>query len=372
MDIELVSKDSPRWIGFLHFLKSVVFSFLFAIIVTLLSLVIGLSTGVFLVGFYFSSFQQDVVLFFLSTLLGTWLSARITDTRNQDKKKILKASMYWAVALQMLIWIRLWGEQVPHYGETGREQLYEQIPLSIMILIEFYIISKIFLKDKLGDGDAEKGGGKMEAEEKNIADIELKWSVSPEESQGKEKAVLFMAIPLIIYGFFVSVFNSDINLDLKGLGIILGSFIVIAIISFSVIWFSIHFRKNKVREYKMNAEGMRIAYGEDSAFFRWEEFSSFFSDANMGGSTERSYVGLRNREFARKADAYLEEVKDVSGANFYLKLKPKSIIEKVFRYGNLVFVHGKPENYGAIYEMLSGRLEENESKYPGFGRILYK
>lgn len=140
---ELVSKTSPNWLGFSHFFKSIIFGFISMFVL----IIVGLGFPD-LFGFYFATFWQTMRLLFLSTLLGVGLSAFLTNKRQGDPDKILWISMTWFIGSQLIILATLfWGDQTPHYGVTNRDQFYEQIPLSVMMLAEFYFVSKIFLKN---------------------------------------------------------------------------------------------------------------------------------------------------------------------------------------------------------------------------------
>lgn len=140
-----MNKNSSAWVGFLHFIISAAFLFLFIATLPLINL--ALDNDFF--GFFFTTFWQDVRLFFVATFLAVCLTSWFTNHRCMDPKKVLAISTFWFVGLQILILgLLLFGNSTSHYGLTNQDDFFTQIPLSIMMVIEFYILSRILLKNK--------------------------------------------------------------------------------------------------------------------------------------------------------------------------------------------------------------------------------
>lgn len=145
LNTEIVSKNSPAWIGFLHFIKSVIFIFVFGVVLQIL----GLSFDD-LFGFYFATFWQTMRLLAISTFLGVGLAALLTRKNLVEANRVLISSTIWFMGAQLLILATLfWGDPTPHYGITSRDQYYDQLPLSIAMIIEFYFVSKYFFRTRV-------------------------------------------------------------------------------------------------------------------------------------------------------------------------------------------------------------------------------
>lgn len=135
---EIVNEHSPRWRGFLYCVKSTFFILLFMTVLQVAEAMILFS------GFDLNIPWQEGVLLFLATLLGVAMSAFLTDVSQLDSGKMLLAATGWFVALHMLLLGLLYlGGDAEHYGVSYREQSFEQLPISIVMVLTFFIISRM-------------------------------------------------------------------------------------------------------------------------------------------------------------------------------------------------------------------------------------
>lgn len=147
MDIlkkEIVAKDSPAWVGFRYALLAMVSIEVFSFVLSI--------TWPDIFGFYFSTVRQDIMRTVAGTLLGTLFSAgaafRIIK-KAQNHQGILKASVLWFVIFQIaFLFLAFISSSGIHYGKTATDNLLETLPLSILMVIGFYLLSWLFIKKR--------------------------------------------------------------------------------------------------------------------------------------------------------------------------------------------------------------------------------
>ncbi|MDP2655829.1 MAG: hypothetical protein Q8P17_04945 [bacterium] len=148
MDIlkkEIVAENSPMWIGFQHALLAGVSIFIFSFALSI--------TWMDVFGFYFSTVRQDILLTVSGTLLGTLFSAVILfriSKKAENPQGILKASVLWFtifhVALLFIFFVS--SGSGTHYGKTATDNLLETLPLTLIMIVGFSLLSWLFLKKR--------------------------------------------------------------------------------------------------------------------------------------------------------------------------------------------------------------------------------
>lgn len=201
--------------------------------------------------------------------------------------------------------------------------------------------------------------------------FEFKWTITPEEERSREKALLWISIPIVVLLTFE--FISGIIFDDDG-GAKDGDIIIITIILVSISFLFViaysFFRRRSERNYYVNNSGIRISNEKESGSFSWEDFKFFFCIPDMANQIRPD---IKERTLLQeKFTEYAEKTKNISGVVFYFKLKPKTRLEKIFKYSNTIIVYSEPDNYQKIYNSLINILEYKKNQLPGFGKLLYK
>lgn len=147
-----VNFKSPRWIGFVHFVGSLIFSFLTLIGGTLLSMY-EISPFNIIFGFFFATITQTILTYVVCFGVGTSISMTLQKfTRvifDEDRARIVQYSTYWFFGFWVCIILFLYlGDQTPSYGVTPREELYSNAMIAPFIIIEYYVISQFLLMRK--------------------------------------------------------------------------------------------------------------------------------------------------------------------------------------------------------------------------------
>lgn len=148
MDIlkkEIVDKNSPAWVGFQHALLAMVSMWIFSSTLSI--------TWMDFFGFYFSTVLQSIRLTIAGTLLGTLFSAVVLFRilkKAENPHGILKASVTWLIIfhISLLLIFFIMSGSGTHYGKTATDNLLETLPLSIIMIIGFSLLSWLFLKKK--------------------------------------------------------------------------------------------------------------------------------------------------------------------------------------------------------------------------------
>lgn len=148
MDIlkkEIINKNSPMWIGFQHALLTMLSIWIFLAVLSI--------TWPDFFGFYFSTVRQEFMIVIVSTLLGTLFSAVVLfwiSKKAENPQGILKASVVWFIIFQIsLLFITFISSPGIHYGKTAVDNLLETLPPTIIMIIEFSLLSGLFLRRKI-------------------------------------------------------------------------------------------------------------------------------------------------------------------------------------------------------------------------------
>lgn len=147
---ELVSKNSPTWVGFQHAVCTFICFIIF-------SLAISLTWPDFF-GAYFSTNVQEIRDVIISTLIATSFSALlffIVYKKKNQPQAILKRSLIWFVLIWLVIITYFFYTSPPlHYGKTPLDSLLEFLPQMAIMIIEFFIVTWIFLRPAFSQKDA--------------------------------------------------------------------------------------------------------------------------------------------------------------------------------------------------------------------------
>jgi hypothetical protein len=148
--MSIFSPQSIGWIGFLHCIRSLIIATVTGIIIFLLILMeVDFLASLF--GFFFATTAQtvffEVFILAVGTILSLTLSRNSSDTRD-NRRAVARVSSFWLFGFLSIIFLFLFfGDQTPHYGVTAREESYVHACTSIILLLEFYFITRFtFIK----------------------------------------------------------------------------------------------------------------------------------------------------------------------------------------------------------------------------------
>lgn len=142
LDKEIVTKDSPTWVGFQHTTLTCIFVPVFGLVLSL--------TWPNLFGFYFSTSLQDALSAGVSTVLGALCSALLLFRvfHKSHDKNVLNASVIWLIAIGALVLVYFFVEQggSTHYGQTASDNLIESLPVFVVMVASFYLTTRVYFK----------------------------------------------------------------------------------------------------------------------------------------------------------------------------------------------------------------------------------
>jgi glutamine amidotransferase PdxT len=147
--------NSESRFGFRLFLTTAGLMILSTITITLLS-VSGIELTDKLFGFYFPSLAQKVTVIVFTTFISAAVAAVFMRKHIlaavADVSKVIKTSTIWFSLVNVAFWaVLFFGDQTPHYGVTGREELVTEVPLSILSIVIFYVVASFLLKRKVAN-----------------------------------------------------------------------------------------------------------------------------------------------------------------------------------------------------------------------------
>lgn len=144
---------SESSLGFRLFLTTAGLMILSTITITFLS-INGIELVEKIFGFYFPTFFQTMASVVFSTLISTALAAvffrKLINTKGANVVKVINISTTWLAVVNLSFWaVLFFGDQTPHYGVTGREELVTEVPLSLLSILIFYAVASFILKRKV-------------------------------------------------------------------------------------------------------------------------------------------------------------------------------------------------------------------------------
>jgi len=179
-------------------------------------------------------------------------------------------------------------------------------------------------------------------------DIDLEWQITPSEKSEQTRRRIVKSAPfgLLILGLVI--IDTSIRNHSFVMLLILA---LLGIASASVYYFITYVFPYKTRRYLINETGINVEKGDLKKYYSWNEFEYFFGDPDRKNYDNQDFVG-KNRS------AYFEELNNIDGRKFYIKLKPTSIISRIIK--NVLVIHSDPESNENVYKILSQKLEERQ------------
>lgn len=144
---------SESSLGFRLFLTTAGLMIISSIIITYL-VIAGNDSLAAIFGFYFPSLLQKVISIgftsFISAAVATIFFQKHIQSTGADVAKVVKTGTIWFLLVNVAFWaVLFFGDQTPHYGVTGREELVTEVPLSLLSILIFYVVASFILKRKI-------------------------------------------------------------------------------------------------------------------------------------------------------------------------------------------------------------------------------
>lgn len=193
----------------------------------------------------------------------------------------------------------------------------------------------------------------------------LEWVLTGDERKEINKKVaiklLFASIPALFYFIFLRI----ISLEISTIKYFILLYLVVVIVGLVSMYIYAFVAKPKEFRYKLTNQGIDISKGTENGEFNWADFVYFYTNVLAIQAADE-----KNED--SKKSGYFQQVRDIRGETYYLKLKPTGIFSKMNIVERSLVIYTKPDNYQKVCAFLLTKLPKHPAENIGFQKYYFK